>query len=375
MIKRTVRTILRDTHNAIGWQTNRKIILFESDDWGSIRMPSMEVYGIFLKHGFRVDKSEFNRLDALESSSDLESLFEVLSKHKDQNENHPIFTANTVVANPDFEKIAVSGFSKYDYEPFTHTLSSYYLNNRVFDLYKEGIKNRIFYPQFHGREHLNINRWMKMLQNQDADVHFSFQQKSTYSGKNDYSFMEAFDYDSLSEIEFQKQVIIDGLNLFEKLFGYRSKSFISPCYVWDKAIESTLNESGILYLQSSRYQYSPTGVNEKYKKKYHYMGQSNEIGQRFLIRNAVFEPALFPKSDWIDYTMATIDSAFRWKKPAIVSTHRINYIGSLDEGNRNVNLKLLDQLLKSILIRWPDVEFMTSNQLGDLMNGKSEAKK
>lgn len=37
------------THNLLnipGWRTNRKIVVIESDDWGSIRMPSQEVYVI-----------------------------------------------------------------------------------------------------------------------------------------------------------------------------------------------------------------------------------------------------------------------------------------------------------------------------------------
>ena len=27
-----------------GWSTRRKLVIFESDDWGSIRMPSVETY-------------------------------------------------------------------------------------------------------------------------------------------------------------------------------------------------------------------------------------------------------------------------------------------------------------------------------------------
>ena len=54
-------------------------------------------------------------------------------------------------------------------------------------------------------------------------------------------------------------------------------------------------------------------------------------------------------------------------KPAIISSHRINYIGSLVEENRAYNLSRLNNLLKIILEKWPDIEFMTSDQLGDLI--------
>ena len=45
-------------------------------------------------------------------------------------------------------------------------------------------------------------------------------------------------------------------------------------------------------------------------------------------------------------------------------------MGDLDPTNRTKNLKLLDDLLKSITKRWPDVEFLTSDQLGDLIAKK-----
>lgn len=371
MLKKIVRTILRDAHQLPGWKIDRKIVVFESDDWGSIRMPSANVYEKFVQRGLPVAKSEYNRLDTLETNADLENLYDLLLSFKDINGQCPVFTANTIVANPDFDLIAAADFQQYFYEPFTRTLAQSDERYRVFELYADGIKQHLFYPQFHGREHLNIHRWMKRLQARDEKTHFAFSNRSTYSGEADYNFMEAFDFDSPTELAFQKEVLTDGLNLFEDLFGYRSKSFIPPCYVWDSEIEPALMAGGVNYIQGSRYQYRPTGVNEKYRRKSHYMGQRNSSGQWYLIRNCVFEPALFPKSDWVDYSLSAIASAFRWGKPAIISTHRINYMGSLDEKNRANTLNLLNQLLSRIITKWPDVEFMTSVELGDLMSNRA----
>src|SRR5690606_1901624 len=93
-----------------GWTTDRKIIVIESDDWGSIRMPSRDVYERLLKKGIRVDKSVYNKYDTIASVDDFEHLFEVLSQFKDINNNNPIITANTIVANPDFYEIRKSNF-------------------------------------------------------------------------------------------------------------------------------------------------------------------------------------------------------------------------------------------------------------------------
>jgi hypothetical protein len=61
--------------------------------------------------------------------------------------------------------------------------------------------------------------------------------------------------------------------------------------------------------------------------------------------------------------MESIDIAFKWGKPAIIGTHRINFSGRLDTEQRDNNLKLLEQLLTKILEKWPDVKFTDSSSL------------
>ena len=99
--------------NLRGWQTKREIVVLESDDWGTIRMPSKAVYSALLKEGIAVDKCAFNRNDTLASSEDLQALFDTLMSFKDINGNSPKITANTIVANPDFDKIRESNFEEY----------------------------------------------------------------------------------------------------------------------------------------------------------------------------------------------------------------------------------------------------------------------
>ena len=66
--------------------------------------------------------------------------------------------------------------------------------------------------------------------------------------------------------------------------------------------------------------------------------------------------------------MKEIEIAFRWKKPAVISTHRVNYIGNLVENNRIKGLQSLKELLTKMLAKWPDIEFMTSVELGKEIN-------
>lgn len=366
-IKHIASSVARNVRNIPGWSTNRRIVVIESDDWGSIRIPSRDVYERFHEFGFNVRQSRYNRFDALESNSDLEKLFEVLQRYKDCNGRPAQVTANTIVCNPDFQKIASSGFAEYSYEHFTSTLKRYPNHNRVFDLYREGMEGGIFRPQFHGREHLNVARWMRSLQSADRAVRFAFENGTTYSGADDYSFMEALDMDHPSDIDGLRQIVADGLGIFRDTFGYESRSFIAPCYTWDTGVEEVLRKGGVRYLQGSRCQLIPNGAFGDYRKKYHSLGESNDNELIYMVRNCAFEPTLFRKSDWVDYTLSNIRDAFRWNKPAVIAAHRVNFVGFIDPVNRDNNLKLLNRLLAAIVTRWPSVEFMASDELGDLV--------
>ena len=170
-----IKKILNTVYNSLGWKTKRKLVVILSDDWGSIRVPSKEVREKLIVSGINMDTNRFNKFDCLESNTDVEKLFEVLLHHKDGNGNHPVFTAMTNVANPDFNKIKESNFEKYFYEPFTETLKQYPNSDKVYGYYKWGIENKIFMPEFHGREHLNVNRWMKALRTDSKNVRLGFE--------------------------------------------------------------------------------------------------------------------------------------------------------------------------------------------------------
>lgn len=352
------------THNLLnipGWRTKRHIVVIESDDWGAIRMPSKEVYEKLLSEGYRVNENAYEKNDSLAREEDLSALFEVLQKHKDKNGNHPMITANCAVANPDFDRIKADDYQHYFYEPFTETLKRYKGCEHSFDLWRQGMDEGLFKPQFHAREHLNVARWMHDLQNNVADArHFLDYGIMGLFPKDDYrNFYQVALDDSEYQLQPLNQVIVEGLDLFERLFGFKSKTFIAPCYTWRPGLEKTLFEKDIIGLQGLAYQHNPGG-----KLIRHFMGTHNHFGQIYTIRNCSFEPAQgFDKDD----CLSRMKYAFRWNKPVVISAHRINFIGAINEKNSSESLKQLDALMAKMLKQWPDVEFMTSDQLVELI--------
>lgn len=66
--------------------------------------------------------------------------------------------------------------------------------------------------------------------------------------------------------------------------------------------------------------------------------------------------------------MGQIEIAFRLKKPAHIGGHRVNYSGHIEPSSREFGLSQLKILLKEIVKEWPDVEFMTAVELGNLID-------
>jgi hypothetical protein len=363
----------KNIRNLPGWRNNRRIVVIESDDWGSIRMPSRKAFDKLEKSGLDLrseDAERYNLNDTLADSNDLAGLFETLSGFKDHQGNHPVFTAVSIMANPDFNKIRASGFNSYYYEPFTESLKRYPGCENSFELWKEGISKKLFVPQFHGREHLNVTAWMKALKNGDSQTRLAFDE-GVWGFVPPRPALEKVDYQAAflladpGELDDQKRIIHEGLELFYKVFGYRTEYFVAPNGPVNNVLNFTLVQNGIAFRYGSTVQIEPLGFG-KSRKVLHWLGQKDESGLRYITRNCFFEPSQ-PGKDWIDCCLDDIRAAFRWSKPAIISSHRVNYIGSLYPENRDKGLTQLRILLKSMLAAWPDVEFMTTPALGKLI--------
>lgn len=357
--------------NLSGWSTKRKIIVIESDDWGSIRMPSREIYEECLKAGYPVDKNPFERYDAIESEDDLNALFNLLSRFRDKNGNHPVFTANCVVANPDFDRIKEDDFQKYHYELISDTFNKYPKHSGSFNLWKMGMEDGFFHPQFHCREHLNVSLFMNHLGSRIKHTLFGFEHHMPGSipqgmGELDNEYVEAMAYSSFEDKNAKLAIYLNGLDLFESLLGYKSLSIIPPTYKWSPDFNQSVRAKGVSFMQGLHKMWESLPGEDKIVHNY-YLGQKSQDGIVNLVRNATFEPTLHSNitNDPVDSCLSDIAIAFRMNKPAIITSHRINYIGYIFESNRDRSLRKLNNLLTQVTKRWADVEFLSSDQLGD----------
>lgn len=363
----------KELYNILGWRTQRHLVVIESDDWGSIRMPSREVYDEFIRLGIRVDKDPYCKYDGLATKHDLENLFDVLHSVHDKNGHPAIITANTLSANPVFDKIRETDYKQYFYEPFTETLRRDAAHIGAWEMWQQGMKSDVFHPQCHGREHLYVKKWLQALSNNDSVTRTAFELGTwgltslVDSSIKEY-YMGAFNSSNDTDIVQFNTIISEALDMFENIFGFRSESFVPTTYEWSPKIEPCLVQNGVRYIQSTFVQKIPIGDDNGVRMRYNgFQGTHTHHGLIRLFRNCFFEPSTKPGYDFVSDCLKRIEIAFKWGKAANICAHRVNFIGSIDSANTDRNLPQLKHLLQEIVSRWPDVEFVSSDELGRII--------
>jgi len=354
--------------NLCAQKSKRKIIVFESDDWGGMRMPNPGTLSALRLAGLQIDNVSFNRLDGLESKQDLDLLLNVLSDHRDCRGRPPKFTCNMVLGNPDFDAIEQHDYSCFVHEPMYESYKRYHSDD-LEPTWKSAISSGLVQPQFHCREHINIQLWIRDLQAAQPETrlcfkHRFFGQRTKTSSSVQKHYLAAYSAESLKELNTINQIAIDGMDLFESMFGFRSQTFVACNYVWPQELEETLGAGGVKSIQTRIKHTMPVlenGGNRVHIRRY--SGQKNRLGQRYSVRNVLFEPYHNQAENAVHRALNEIQQAFFFRAAAIVSSHRVNYTSKMDMEHRDRNLRSLNELLSRISHRWPDVEFLSSDEL------------
>jgi hypothetical protein len=379
LIRKLLHTVFANLKNSFGWKTNRKIVVFSVDDYGNVRLHSKEARSNMDKAGLPI-YSRFDALDTLETREDLEKLFKVLDSVKDKNGRSAVFTAFVLPCNINFEKVKEGNFQEFYYETLPETFAKLAEENPktykgTWDKWQEGIQKGFLKPQFHGREHLNLSIFNDKLKKKEQQLLTSLQNKSYASISDDnyptMSCYASFDFWNVDENENFKSIIIDGLQKFEAIFGFKSTYFTPPVFNIHHSLFLTLKENGIRFIDLALYRKEHQGFNG-YKKSFNFSGKKTKEDLQIMVRNVVFEPTEDRGIDWVNFTMKQIETAFRWNKPAIISSHRVNFCGHIEEQNREKGLHSLESLLENIVKKWPEVEFMSADELGEHIENKGK---
>ncbi len=360
-----LRKVKQELKNIPGKRLDRQVLVLECDDWGGLRMPSLEARERLSALGYDVD-NRYDRYDTLEDAPDLEGLYEVLASVCDSEGHCGVMTPFVTVANPDFEQIRASGFRDMAFEPLPVTWEKYGRPATMAALWRKGEEEGLFMPQYHGYSHLAVFPWLRMLQEGHLGLREAFDLGYTALVVPELApavagFRAELFFEEPAQLPILREHLVEGIALFRELFGRVPKVYAPANGVFHPFFEEGLAAAGIRYLYQGRPVTVPDG---RGKARAGYGMRWHRKGHRLCSyrRNCVFEPS-GREYGGIARTLDEISAAFRWGKPAVVSTHRVNFCGGLSPGNRSKGLEELHRLLKAVAGRWPGVRFMDSFRL------------
>ena len=359
-----------------GWRTKRRLIVINVDDYGNVRLASYPAREALQRKGvIGASANRFDLFDTLETRQDLEALFEVLDSVRDGRGRTAKFTAYALSANPDFGRI-VNEMSGYEYEllPTTYERLSTEQPEAyadVWSLWREGIERGYLRPQFHGREHLNLEVFKKKLARRDPALMANLEQScvaalETEQGLESIGFTAAFGLAEASSLDAHRAIISDGLRKFEQVFGFRSVTFTPPAQQLHPDLYAFVADQGVRAIDKPLRCRRHLGGGT-YTTELNMLGLNKGQDHLTIVRNVVFEPTEDRGFDPVQYALGQVEAAFRWRKPAIISSHRVNFCGHVDPENRRRGLDSLRALLQQIVRRWPEVEFIGADELAGIM--------
>ncbi len=362
--------ILRGWSNVFSWRSPRRVLVIESDDWGALRIRDKRTWRALSRLGLDVSHP-YDRYDCLETKGDLDAIFNVLTTFRDERGRPPIITFNTVMGNPDFGRILECGFESYHHLDLVRSYERHGGEDLVPAL-KAAAAENLACAQFHAREHLNVPLWMKDLRDGRAATLAAFEHEyyaltlPFVGGTRQTNYLAAFWVEDAGQLREAHERLTAGLKLFAESFGYVSRTWIPCNYVTPVDLEAAAAAAGVMLLQGQRGQLVPDGSGCTTTTR-RWTGKRNNFGQLYGVRNIFFEPFLDPDHDWVSSALSEVDEAFSCHTPAIVSSHRVNYVAGMSTGHRDRNLGMLRALLTGVLARWPDVLFVSSHELAQAM--------
>jgi hypothetical protein len=222
---------------------------------------------------------------------------------------------------------------------------------------------------------VNVPVWMEKLQSGDETYRMCFDQNYAHHTSPDMKapIVAAYYFRNEQDFEVINNSLDDGIKLFKSTFGRSPSVFNPPNGIFHSDYYPVLTAGGVTSIDASHRRQEPD-KNGGLTMKRHSFGSISAERLVHFISNCAFEPVKRKRSV-VDDTLKQIEAAFRWKKPALINTHRINYVKGRGGDQRDLGLNGLSELLNRLTAKWPDIEFMGTGEFGRFMNTDLAKKK
>jgi hypothetical protein len=337
----------------------RPLVVLHSDDWGRVGVRDQEGLEQLRAAGLALGERPYD-LYTLETAEDVAALQGMLNRHRDASGRSPSLVMNFITANLDFTAMALADYRRITLLPLTKGLPGAWKRQGLFDTFRHGIAEGLFFPALHGLTHF----CRPVVERSLSSAERSHLLKTLWKAETPYIHWrmpwigyEYWDPDSGSlPREAQEEAIGKAAEIFRTLFVGPAVSACAAGYRSNKDTYKTWSDCGVHTVQSGTGSPLPPHL--------------DEFGLLHVSRTVDFEPAfgLKPTEDYLRAAKAS----FARGEPFIISVHSINFHSTLRDF-RGPTLRALDELLTALERQEPELLYVHDGDLFDLVvKGKSE---
>ena len=367
-LRRLLHNIFRKETQPKNITFSRPLVVIESDDWGRVGVRDREGFDELRARGIRLGEHPYD-LYTLETARNVSELAGLLMHHRDSRSRPASVVMNFCLANLDFKKMKTAGYRRVELLRLSDGLPGRWSRPGLFDTYKTGIRQGVFYPAMHGLTHfcpLAVENALAEHSDRAKSLRTFWQAETPYI----YWRMPWVGYEywnpekpqpGFLRQQRQRELIQQSCSEFFTFFGRKAVSACAPGYRANRDTHRAWAESGIRVVQNG----TGSGLRAPY---------IDEFGILHVFRAIDFEPALKEVETEKYLEIASVCAARRI--PIVISIHAINFHSSLRDF-RSATLNTLDSLLTSLETRFPDLLYVNHEELykaatdGTLPTGES----
>ncbi len=325
-----------------------KAVVLESDDWGLCAWaPDDRAHrALALLPAFRSDAGLRYGRSTLERAEDVNALAQVLLERRGGDGFPPVWQANTIVANPDYEAMVPPLF-EFAELPIVRQpdVPSRWARPGVWDAIRKAEGEGVWWAELHGLHHLPEAAWLTALRRGQDDARRALEQQSPIG----LAVEGSGEYDGAEPRELRALNLRKAIEGFRALFGRSPSSFCPPDYRFDDWLEQEAASLGLTTLQGKAEQAGH--ALPPLRRRWLGLRFPHHDGNRFQLPPRIaFEPAgdaAAPGRRGLEAAQRAAREAWQRGQPAIVSSHRMNY-AHLDAAWSEAGRRALDQLLERL---------------------------
>jgi hypothetical protein len=334
----------------------RPLVLLQSDDWGRVGVRDQEGYEQLRAGGMRLGENAYD-FYTLETADDVIAIRDLLKRHRDSTGRPACLVMNFLLANVDFSQLA-GEISDIPLLPLTKGLPGNWKRPGLFEAYRQGIIDDVFYPAMHGLTHFCALAAEHAISKNGERAEIL---RMLWRAETPYIYWRmpwiGYEYNNPEKPQAgflsagsQRDLIQRAADTFTSFFSVPPISACAPGYRANRDTHVAWSKCGVRVAQHG----STTPLNP-------HMDEHEVLN---LYRTIDIEPS--QRDLPIDKYMQLADGCFARGMPAIVSVHSINFHSSLKDF-RGPTLQTIDLFLSALEAKYPNLLYVHDGDVCDIV--------